>query len=204
VFALSTTLVAFEWRVPKQSIAHFSTEWEDPAIIEEIPITTRKKAKLPKPKLKNPVVSPDPEPRTEPTVVDPNNTSSDKNLAIDPSIFDGWMDDSVEVEIDTIVEFAEFRPEFPGGDAALMNYLAKNIRYTRWAAERGIEGWVGISFVIETDGSITDIQLDRSLDSDLDGIALKAVKNMPEWKPGMHHGKYVRYRYRLPVRFKLN
>ena len=83
----------------------------------------------------------------------------------------------------------EEMPEFPGGQQALIGYLGSNISYPKAAIDKGIEGTVYISFVVDKDGSIID--------------ALRVVNAMPNWSPGKQRGKAVRTQYNLPIRFTL-
>ena len=97
----------------------------------------------------------------------------------------------------------EQMPEYPGGQAALLKYLAKNIKYPVVAEGNGIQGRVIVTFVVERDGSITDVKVVKSVDPSLDEEALRVVKAMPKWKPGMINGKPVRVKETVPVQFKL-
>lgn len=94
-------------------------------------------------------------------------------------------------------------PEFPGGLEMLMEYLAQNIHYPEVARKAGIEGKVMVRFVVETDGSITDCTVMESLSEECDEEALRVVKRMPKWKPGIKDGQPVSVGFFLPVRFKL-
>lgn len=103
-----------------------------------------------------------------------------------------------------IFEVVENMPEFPGGNAALMQYLAKNINYPTIAQENGTQGRVIIQFVVNQDGSIVDAKVARSVDPYLDKEALRVINAMPKWKPGMQRGKPVRVKFTVPVMFRLN
>ena len=108
-----------------------------------------------------------------------------------------------EVEEQQIFTVVESMPEFPGGRAALMKYLAQNIKYPPYAKEAGIQGRVFINFVVETDGSITNVKVLRGIGGGCDEEAVRVVENMPKWKPGMQRGKPVRVSFNLPVKFTL-
>lgn len=105
-----------------------------------------------------------------------------------------------ETKIFTVVEQM---PLFPGGDAALMGYLRDNIHYPTVAAENGVQGRVVVGFVVERDGSITDVNVLRSVDPSLDREAMRVVKSMPKWTPGKQNGSTVRVKYQVPVTFRL-
>lgn len=105
-----------------------------------------------------------------------------------------------ETKVFTVVEQM---PMFPGGDAALMSYLANNIHYPTVAAENGVQGGVVVGFVVERDGSITDVSVLRGVDPSLDREAMRVVKSMPRWTPGKQNGSAVRVKYQVPVAFRL-
>lgn len=105
-----------------------------------------------------------------------------------------------ETKIFTVVEQM---PMFPGGYGALMGYLRDNIHYPTVAAENGVQGRVVVGFVVERDGSITDVNILRGVDPSLDREAMRVVKSMPKWTPGKQNGSAVRVKYQVPVSFRL-
>ncbi len=98
----------------------------------------------------------------------------------------------------------EQQPEYPGGFEALRSFLGKNLRYPRSAASAGVSGRVYISFVVNTDGSLTDVQLLKGIGFGCDEEARRVVSQMPRWKPGRQSGQAVRVRYNLPITFTLD
>ena len=102
-----------------------------------------------------------------------------------------------------IFEVVEQNPSFPGGEAELMKWLHKNLKYPPVAQENGIQGKVYIQFVVNKDGSIVDPKIIRSADTSLDKEAMRVVQAMPKWTPGRQRGKAVRVRFTLPVTFRL-
>jgi protein TonB len=112
-------------------------------------------------------------------------------------------DDEPQIPDQEIFVFVEEQPEFPGGEEALMNYLASNLRYPEQARELDIQGTVFIEFVVEKDGSVTNVVVKRGIGGGCDEEAVRVVKSMPKWKPGKQRGKPVRVSYTLPVRFHL-
>ena len=112
----------------------------------------------------------------------------------------GEVENSDMVDVYTIVEQM---PAFPGGEAELFHYISKNIRYPQEAKEKGIQGRVFVGFVIEKDGSVSNVRNIRGVDSELDAEAMRVVESMPKWKPGMHNGEFVRVSYQIPIHFKL-
>lgn len=102
-----------------------------------------------------------------------------------------------------VFDVVEQMPSFPGGNGALMSWLNKNIHYPAVAEENGIQGRVVVSFVVERNGSITDVNVVRSVDPSLDREATRVVKSMPNWIPGKQNGSAVRVKYNVPVTFRL-
>ena len=102
-----------------------------------------------------------------------------------------------------VFDVVEEMPSFPGGSAALMSYLNSNTKYPVVAQENGVQGRVTISFVVERDGSISDVKVARSVDPSLDREAQRVVKSMPRWTPGKQNGQTVRVKYTVPVVFRL-
>ena len=106
-------------------------------------------------------------------------------------------------EENKVFDVVEQMPSFPGGNSALMQYLSKNIKYPVVAEENGIQGRVICTFVVERDGSITDVRVAKSVDPSLDKEACRVIKSMPHWIPGKQNGSAVRVKYTLPVTFRL-
>ena len=109
-----------------------------------------------------------------------------------------------KVEENKVFDMVEEMPSFPGGQAALMQFLQSNTHYPAVAQENGVQGRVTVSFVVEKDGSITDVQVARSADPSLDKEAVRVVKSMPRWTPGRQNGSTVRVKFNVPVTFRLN
>ena len=107
------------------------------------------------------------------------------------------------VEETKVFDVVEQMPSFKGGDAALMEWLNKNIKYPVVAEENGIQGRVVATFVVERDGSITDVKIVKSVDPSLDKEAVRVLKAMPKWIPGRQNGQPVRVKYTVPVTFRL-
>lgn len=107
-------------------------------------------------------------------------------------------------EDNTIYSVPETLPEFPGGMQAMMLYLSENVKYPTVAAENGIQGKATCSFVVNKDGSVSDVEISRSAgDPSLDKEAIRVIKSMPKWKPGTIKGKPVRVKLSAPVKFSL-
>ncbi len=108
-----------------------------------------------------------------------------------------------EVQEQEIFQIVEEMPSFPGGEAKLMEYVAKNIKYPQIARETGIQGRVFVGFVVEPDGSISNVKLLRGIGGGCYEGAMRVIKSLPKWKPGKQRGKAVRVSYQIPVFFKL-
>lgn len=106
-------------------------------------------------------------------------------------------------EENKVFDVVEQMPAFPGGQAALMQYLSSHVKYPAVAEESGISGRVTIQFVVERDGSVTDVRTMKSVDPSLDREAERVVKSMPKWIPGKQNGSPVRVKYFVPVVFRL-
>lgn len=102
-----------------------------------------------------------------------------------------------------VFKVIEQMPSFPGGLYYLMNYLSENLHYPLEAQKKGIQGRVVVSFVVETDGQLSNFNVAQSVSPELDAEALRVVKNMPRWVPGKQDGKGIRVKYNVPISFKL-
>ena len=94
-------------------------------------------------------------------------------------------------------------PEFPGGQYSLLKYLSQKIKYPVIAQENGIQGRVSCSFVIGADGALSDVKVIRGVDPSLDAEAVRVIKSMPKWKPGVQNNMAVAVKYTVPVTFRL-
>ena len=104
---------------------------------------------------------------------------------------------------DKVYEVCEQMPIFEGGDAALMKYLTDSVKYPELAKKHGVQGRVVIGFIVEKDGSLTNVKVLRAVDRALDAEALRVVKGMPKWIPGRQNEQRVRVKYNVPVSFRL-
>lgn len=173
----------------------------------------------PKPKVDQvrfppPVVKPDNEVREKepPTVkelqvADPGqkDQKGDPNadIRIDEPVGNSDIKQVVEADPNQIFTSVEQVPEFPGGLDKFGAYLGKSIRYPAVARENGTQGRVIVTFVVEKDGSLTDIKVTRGIGSGCDEEAVRVLKNSPKWKPGIQNGRPVRVQYSVPISFTL-
>jgi len=103
-------------------------------------------------------------------------------------------------EIFTIVEES---PTFPGGNQAISAFLSQNLVYPQSALKDKIEGTVYVTFVVEKDGSVSNVKIIQGIHPDCDAEVIRVVKTMPNWTPGKQRGKAVRVQFNLPVKFRL-
>ncbi len=201
IVALGIIFLAFEWKTyEKAELEVF--EREDIELVQEEIIQTKQEIKPPPP--------PPPKTVTIINVVEDDveiedeieiDVEADMETEIEEFIPVEFEEEEVaEEEIFTVVESM---PEFPGGETKLYRYLRQNIEYPQIANESGIQGRVFVTFVVEKDGSITDVQVLRGIGGGCDEEAVRVVKSMPKWKAGKQRGKPVRVQYNLPIKFTL-
>lgn len=204
--ALAILLLAFEWKSSSEEVSQFQTVAEEQIEEEIIPITQQMlkppPPPPPAPKLTDliDIVEDDTQIDEELEIQDVDDTSENIDVPTDASDFGPYGDeDTGDTEVFVVVEDM---PSFPGGN--VQKWIAKNVKYPVLAMENGIQGKVFIQFVIERDGSITDVKVLRGVDASLDKEAVRVVKAMPKWKPGKQRGKPVRVSYTLPINFQLS
>ena len=201
IIALLVVFAAFEYKSFDKQTIDLNTKVADNIMEEIIPITEQK-VKPPPP--------PPPKQVTQIKIVE-DDVEVDEEIDIDVDVdedteVDEYIppeeedEDIVETEIFTVVESM---PEFPGGMGELMKFLAVNIKYPPLAKESGIQGRVFINFVVEPNGSISNVKVLRGIGGGCDEEAVRVVESMPNWKPGKQRGKSVRVSYNLPVKFTL-
>ncbi|MFH1000955.1 MAG: energy transducer TonB [Bacteroidota bacterium] len=200
VIALFLTLVAFEYK-SYDKVEYSNLEREVDNTPEEIIPITEQKVKPPPPK---------PPPQVTIINVVKNtvkvdndidiNIDFDENMAMEEFKF---VQEDEEVEEQKIFLVVEDMPMFPGGEAAMYKFIGKNIEYPRMAKESGISGRVFVTFVVERDGRVTDVQVLRGIGGGCDEEAVRVIQAMPKWTPGKQRGKPVRVQYRMPIKFTL-
>ena len=102
-----------------------------------------------------------------------------------------------------VFDVVEQMPEYPGGMAAMVEYLSANVKYPADAEKKKVEGKVFVTFVVDTDGSITDVTLMKKVFPSLDAEAMRVISAMPKWVPGKQRGQVVRVRFTVPIMFRL-
>jgi len=201
IVALMVVFAAFEYKSYDKVTINLMQRTADNTPEEIIPITEQK-VKPPPP--------PPPKQVTQIKIVEDNvDVDEDIDLDVeadDETVVDEYVppqEEDEDIKEDEIFTVVESMPEFPGGMGALMKYLAENIKYPPLAKESGIQGRVFINFVVEPDGSISNVKVLRGIGGGCDEEAVRVVEAMPKWKPGMQRGKPVRVSYNLPVKFTL-
>lgn len=121
-----------------------------------------------------------------------------------PTILRAVGDDSTVSDKEKVYQVVEQQPSFPGGREELFKYLAYNVRYPIDAAKNKIEGRVLVTFVVEHDGSISNVNVANSVYPSLDKESIRVVSGMPKWIPGKANGKTIRVKYTIPITFRLN
>ena len=129
------------------------------------------------------------DPNADVVIDSPIPMDTSKNVAYDPS---------------RIFTSVEQIPTFPGGFDAFYKYLAQNIHYPAGAAKDRIQGKVFVIFVVEKDGSLTDMKIIRGVSPDIDAEAIRVLKSSPKWKPGIQNGRPVRVQFSVPINFSLS
>lgn len=203
--ALAILLFAFEWKSNTAEVNQFQTVAEEQIEEEIIPITQQ-------------MLKPPPPPPPAPKLTDLIDIVEDDTMIDEELEIQDAEDQSENTEIQDVTDFGDYdgedtgeaeifvvvedMPQFPGG--SVQRWISKNVKYPILAQENGIQGKVFIQFVIEKDGSITDVKVMRGVDASLDKEAIRVVKSMPKWKPGKQRGKPVRVSYTLPINFQLS
>lgn len=205
VVALSFLLVAFEWSTDMRKPDIYGYKSDMPEVIE-LNLNV-KVPEPPKPKIEEPqLITPDELIATDEKVasVDIQTTEDapDRVVVIHP--IPAPPGGNKEEAVETPLDFAEISPRFEGGSSALMKFLSESVRYPVVDIEQGVEGRVICTFIVEKDGSITDIKVLRGVSPSIDKEAVRVVSGMPNWTPGYQNGTPVRVKFTLPIVFRLN
>ena len=203
VIAISLMLIAFEWTSGGLSANEFDTGNTEQIEEEIIPITRQEQPEPPKP--------PEPPKVTEVLQIVEDDVELEDELQLE----DFEIDQETEVEIMEFTEeeeveeaeiffIVEDMPSFQGkGQDGFRTWIGNNLQYPEIAAENGISGRVFVKFVVEPDGSISNVSLVRGVDPALDKEAVRVVKASPKWAPGKQRGKPVRVSFTFPINFVL-
>jgi len=142
-----------------------------------------------------------PPPVTE-NIVEQENTEEEPITVVEVPPVVEVAEETIIVE-EEIIEFPDVEAEFIGGAQAMMKYIQQNILYPPTSIEMNEQGKVYLSFVVEADGSISNVSIERGVSKDIDNEAKRIVRSMPKWTPGEAKGKKSRTRCRLPINFQL-
>jgi len=194
-------LVAFEWRTYDRVIEGLGDL--DMIIVEEedIPITRQELPPPPPPPLATELIIVEDDVEIEEEFIIDVEASAATEVREFARIEVAQEEEIAEEQIFVVVEEA---PSFPGGEEARLRFLSDNIRYPQMAREAGIQGSVFITFVVERDGSVTDVRITRGIGGGTDEEAIRVVRKMPRWTPGRQRGQPVRVQFTMPIRFVLN
>ena len=206
IIALAAALVAFNVKSYDQEEIQV-TERTVIDEVEEVVITTPPEETPPPPEPEAPEVI------TEVHVIDNNQESDNEIGIINMDLTDdiemgeavaAAPEEEEEIKEDIVYVVVEQVAEFPGGEEALYKYLKDNIVYPNIARQTGIEGKVYIRFVVEKDGSISNVKVMRDIGGGCGEEAMRVVKSMPKWKPAKQQTRTVRSEFNLPVNFSFN
>lgn len=201
IISLAMVLVAFEWKTYDNGdllkLAEVSDNFED---LMDVPLT--KQLPPPPPKIEQPIITevPDEEEIEEDIKVDLDIDITDETI-IENAIFEEPEEDE---EAETIFNIVEHQPSFPGGTGAFYKFVQKKMKYPSQARRMGIEGKVFVQFVVDTDGSLSDVKVIRGIGAGCDEEAIRVLKMAPKWSAGRQRGVPVKVRMTLPITFKLN
>ncbi len=203
VLALGILLYAFEWKTETKKTQDMQGSETEQVEEEIIPVTTQNTPPPPPPppapKLTDliNIVDNDQDIDDELEIEDAEDAT--ENTVVDVTQFEDFgEEDTGEAQIFQVVETM---PSFKGN---MNKWLKDNVKYPVLAQENGISGRVFVAFVVETDGSITDVKVARSVDPSLDKEAVRVVKSMPKWNPGKQRNKPVRVAFTVPINFTLS
>lgn len=201
--AVGVTLVAFEWKSYDEGalkdLGQVTDNFEE---ILDIPITEQPPPPPPPP-VEQPIIQEIPD---EVEIEDKIEVNFDVDVKETTVIQEVVISEAAPVEekADVIFDVVETQPLPPGGMSGWNEYLSKNLKYPTQARRMGVEGTVIVVFVVNTDGSIQDVEVLRGIGGGCDEEALRVVSSAPKWEPGKQRGRPVRTRMRLPIRFKLS
>ncbi len=199
ILTLVFVFTAFEYKTYEKMTLDDTFKSGD-IIIEEMTLATvhKKKSLPPPPVIIDINLVPDEVELTEDIFIDAG--ADEKTVVPD---YEPVFYDEPEIKDDIIVKFPEVYPEFPGGMAELYKFLKTHIKYPDIAQERFIQGIAYVGFIVEKDGSITNVKALRPVGGGLDEEAVRVVELMPKWNPGLQMGRPVRVSFTLPIKFKL-
>lgn len=198
--ALLLSFAAFEWKYSggETIVLTDATIFSGEPI--DIPITFPEK-----PEVKMPTLSQSFKIVKDEVNVTENVSFTTETNQTEAVVADPVMPKTVEVEVVEEIPFkiVEKMPSFPGGEAEMMRFLASNTKYPTRDRELNISGIVYVTFVVEKDGSITNIQILKGVSESLNAEAIRVIRMMPPWEPGLQRGVPVRVQLNLPIKFML-
>lgn len=130
-------------------------------------------------------------------------TQRNKEVRLEMNLPINFKLNETEVDKNQVFLVVEVMPEYPGGEKAMYSFISNNLNYPEIAKKAGTQGRIFVTFVVEKDGSITDVQVLRGIGDGCDEEAIRVIKAMPKWTPGQQRGEAVRVAYRIPIKFAL-
>ena len=207
VVGLAVMFVGFEWTTRDVMVVQASDGVADIIAEEEVEITRPENTPPPPPPPPAPVVTEVLNVVEDDVELEQQDilSSEDDQTTAQEAVYTPppAVEEEEEEEAQQIFTVVEEMPKFPGGDAELLKFIAKSIKYPVIAQENGIQGRVICAFVVNRDGSVVDAQVLRGVDPSLDKEALRVIGTMPKWSPGKQRGKPVRVKYTVPITFRL-
>ena len=200
ILSLSITLADFEWKQYEEGeLMDLGMAPDDFEELTEIPPTEQPPP--PPPPIKQPQIIeiPDEEEIEEEIEID-LDVEITEETEVEEIVFE---EEPEEEEADQVFMIVEEQASFPGGDAEWYKYLNKNLEYPRQAKRMGIEGAVFLSFIVDKEGNISDIQVMRGIGGGCDEEAVRVLKESPKWNPGKQRGRPVKSRMQFRIVFKL-
>jgi protein TonB len=201
-FTLGITLLAFEWK-SYDSIEIGNLNGGTVVVEEDIVLQTEQNTPPPPPPPATVVAEIEIVSNNSRDVQEFNFNAEADNETINEEYFAPTETEEALEEERQIFIIVEESAGYPGGDAARQNFLRENLKYPAIARESGIQGTVYVTFVVERDGSLTDIKILRGIGGGCDEEAMRVVKMMPKWAPGKQRGKPVRCQFNMPIKFTL-
>jgi protein TonB len=205
VISIGLVLLAFEWTSKPEEVKGFTQQNTDEVVQESVPVTRQQQQKQPPP--------PPPPKTTEVIQIVDNDVEIEDELILEETeadqdtkvAIDAFAEEEAEEEEDMEVFVrVEDMPTFQGkGLNAFRNYIQRHVEYPIIAQDNGIQGTVYIKFIVDKDGSISNVTLLRGVDPSLNKEAIEAIKNAPKWEPGKQRGKPVRVSCTVPIAFML-
>ena len=205
IFAISLSmsigmvLIAFEWKtVGLSSTVSLETSGTAFEEVMEVPITNQ--VTPPPPKVSTPTIIEIPDEEEIQEIVDINLDIEISEPVVESLVFEDTPEEEVADEVFNVVEIM---PTFPGGSAKFIEFISQNLKYPKKALRANVEGKVIVSFIVEADGNLSEIEVVKGIGYDCDEEAVRVLSSTPDWIPGQQMGRNVKVRVMLPLNFNI-